>query len=67
MQLAKKSPTIINLHLDSNWPVYLTRTTVVLIVLRKRNYFRAYVNTQETQWATPVSGVTRGLSQGGKA
>jgi len=66
MQLARKSPTIINLPWD-NWPVCLTTTTVVLIVLRKRNYFRAHVNTQETQCATPVSGVTRGLSQGGKA
>jgi len=63
MQIARISPTIINLNWN-NWPVYFTTTTLVLIVLRKRNYFLAYVNTQETQWATPVSGVTRGLSQG---
>jgi len=31
------------------------------------NYFHAYVNAQETQWATPVSGVTRGLSRGGQS
>jgi len=34
--------------------VNLTTTTVVLIVLRKRNSFRAYVNRQETRWAMPV-------------
>jgi len=32
----------------------LAKTTVVLIDLRKRNSFRAYVNRQETHWATPV-------------
>jgi len=44
----RKSPAVINLHWN-NWPVYLTTTAVVLIVLRKRNSFRAYVNRQEMQ------------------
>jgi len=51
MQLAsvtrKKITIKNNLHWD-NWPVYLTTTTVVLIVLWKINSFRAYVNRQET-------------------
>jgi len=34
--------------------VNLTTATVVLIVLRKRNSFHAYVNRQETRWAMPV-------------
>jgi len=50
MQIASVSrkKIISNLHWD-NWPTYLTTTTVVLIVLQKRNYFRAFVNRQEMQ------------------
>jgi len=36
----------------------LTITTVVLIVLQKRNSFRAFVNRQDMQKATPVPSQT---------
>jgi len=53
----KKIINKINLHWD-NWLIYLTTTTVVLIVLQKRNYFRVFVNRQEMQQATPVPSQT---------
>jgi len=51
MQIAnvsRKKITNNNLHWD-NWLIYMTTTTVVLIVLQKRNSFRAFVNRQEIQ------------------
>jgi len=51
MQIAsvsrKKSAKIINLNWD-NWLIHMT-TTVVQIVLQKRNSFHAFVNWQEMQ------------------
>jgi len=46
--LGGKSPTILNPHWGS-WPMYLTTTTVVLIVLQKRNFFCDFVSRKEMQ------------------